>query len=133
MRALDADALLLDMAGGELADERDFFRLLRSELDQNGMTAVALGVEGEPSEAVLPVMDFAGGRDQSWQTLVQKMSPSERLDLDSFLTDEEQQSFALPPRAPGALFTRQQFATFALARWWGENLPRLLERPTTIT
>lgn len=127
VRALDADALLLDMAGGELSCERDFFRLLRSELDQNGMTGVALGVEGEPSEAALPLVDFAGGRDQAWQTLVQKLSPAEHLGLDPFLTDEERQAFALPPRMPGALFTRQQFATFALARWWSENLPHLLE------
>ena len=126
VRAVEADGLLLEMAGNELATERDFFRLLRSELDQNGLTAVALGVEGEPSEAALPLVDFAGGRDQAWQTLVQKLSPAERLMLDVFLTDEELQAFALPPHT-GARFTRQQFATFALARWWGEQQPRLLD------
>jgi hypothetical protein len=126
IRAVEANSLLLEMAGDELATERDFFRLLRAELDQNGLTAVALGVEGEPSEAALPLVDFAGGRDPAWQTLVQKLSPAERLSLDAFLTDEELQSFALPPHT-GRRFTRQQFATYALARWWGEHQPRLLD------
>jgi len=125
VRAVEADGLLLGLEGDELVSERDFFRLLRAELDANGLTAVALGVEGEPSEAALPLVDFASGRDASWQTLVQKLSPADRFTLPAFLTDAELKTFGLPPQA-GARFTQQQFATFALARWWGEHQPRLL-------
>ncbi len=126
VRAVEADGLLLEGVRGELAEEREFFRLLRAELDSNGLTVVALGVEGEPSEAALPLVDFAGGRDASWQTLVQKLSPADRFTLAAFLTGEELRNFGLPPQQ-GARFTAQQFATFALARWWGEHQPRLLD------
>lgn len=126
VRAVEADGLLLELEGSELLAERDFFRLLRAELDSNGLTAIALGVEGEPSEAALPMVDFASGRDPSWQTLVQKLAPVDRFALADFLTDEELQTFALPPPT-GARFTRQQFAVFALAHWWGEHQPRLQE------
>ena len=128
VRALNADAVLLENpARGTTGDERPFFQLLRAELDQNDLTSVALGVEGEAPEAALPWLDFAGGDDMALGTLTQKMTPAVRFSLGALLTDEELQTFALPPHSSAILFTRQQFGTFALARWWGENQPRLLE------
>ncbi|TAN37922.1 MAG: hypothetical protein EPN23_03830 [Verrucomicrobia bacterium] len=140
LRATTADAVLLE---NPPAAERAFFHLLRGELDQNGMGAVALGVGDEPSEAALPFLDFFDGTDAALATL-QRGSPAHtipsaeevlrrhapfqaQIGLDALLTDEELQSFGLPPRVVSRPFTRAQFGTFALARFWGENQPRLLE------
>ena len=134
LRGLSADAVLLEDLPSDMGvGERQFFQLLRSELDQNGMSAVALGVAGEPTEAALPYLDFCGGADTALVILTRgnpahAMPPLPMpLSLEALLTDTELQSFGLPPRATRQPFTPRQFSMFALARFWGENQPRMLE------
>jgi len=148
VRAMDADAVLLEgLPEGEQAGEREFFKLLRAEFDQNGLTAIAIAVAGEPSEAALPFVDLAGGGltlrtlTRGGPTLDAEAGPTpgtirEALmrntvfqapfTLDTMLIDENRQMFGLPP-GTAAPFTRLQFGLFALARWWGENQPRMVE------
>lgn len=148
VRAMEADAVLLEgLPDGTPAGEREFFRLLRAEFDQNGLTAVAIAVAGEPSEAALPFVDLAGGGltlrtlTRGGPALEAEAGPTpgaireallrntvfqSPFALDALLTDENGQMFGLPPRT-AAPFTRLQFGLFALARWWGENQPRMLE------
>ena len=143
LRATTAEAILLDNIPDTVSTtERNFFHLLRTELDQNGMGAVALGISGEPSEAALPWLDFFGGMDAALASLQlgspppTALSPSMALRgrmplpikvaLEALLTDEELQKFGLPPHPAGPLFTPLQFGTLALARFWSENQPRLL-------
>ena len=148
VRAMDADAVLLEgLPDGEPAAEREFFKLLRAEFDQNGLTAVAIAVAGEPSEAALPFVDLAGGGltlrtlTRGGPVLDSEAGPTpgtirEALmrntvfqapfTLDALLIDENRQMFGLPP-GTAAPFTSLQFGLFALARWWGENQPRMVE------
>lgn len=143
--ATDADAVLLEDSPAEaLAGGSQFIQLLRSELDQRGLTMVALGVEGEPAEAALPCLDFFGGTDGALATLKRgspvRATPATphdllrgdaplqtQIELEALLTDEERQAFGLALPAPAKPFTRLQFGLFALARFWGENQPRVLE------
>ena len=145
LRAVDADAVWLeDFPVDDVAGESQLVRQLRAELDQQGLSTVALGVAGEPPEAALPYLDFSGETDPAVAVLLRGgptcsappppydqlcgQAPLQaQLGLDALLTDEERLTFGLPPRAPGPLFTRLQFGLFALARWWGENQPRRLE------
>ena len=139
LRATTADAVLLE----HLPDaEYPLFQLLRSELDQNGMAAVALGVTTEPAEAAVPLLDFCGGTDAALATLLRGSPPQTvlapdlalrgqsplpaKITLADLLTDEELQKFGLPPHPAGPVFTPLQLGTLALARFWSENQPRLL-------
>ena len=144
LRATTAEAVLLEnRPDADSATERHFFHLLRTELDQNGLAAVALGMSGEPSEVVLPWLDFFGGMDAALASL-QRGSPTQtalapsmtlrrqiplqtKITLEALLTDEELQKFGLPPHPAGPSFTPLQFGTLALARFWSENQPRLLQ------
>lgn len=136
LRALAADAVLLEDGpadAGAGAGDRQFLALLRSELDQNDLGAVALGVAGEPTEAALPYLDFCGGADAALTLLARGPAPHTTppvpmpLDLEALLTDAELHNFGLPPRATSRPFTPAQFGAFALARFWGEQQPRRLE------
>ena len=147
VRATVADAVLLDFAPpAPLGAQREMLKRLRLTLNQNGLTQVALGVAGEASEGVLPLVDFqgvgpaAGGvfarglrtppvaDAAAMAALLRANAPLPvRLSLAALLTEEEIQSFGLPPRAPTRPFTRFHYGVFALARFWGELQPRLLE------
>ena len=134
LRALSADAVLLEDLPSDAGDgERQLFQLLRSELDQNGLATVALGVAGEPSEAALPHLDFCGGTDAALAILARGHAPYATpplpmpVSLEALLADAEGQQFRLPPHTARSVFTPPQFSQFALARFWGENQPRMLE------
>ncbi len=148
VRAMDADAVLLEgLPEGTPAGEREFFRLLRAEFDQNGLTAVAIAIAGEPSEAALPFVDLAGGGltlrtltrggpvldaeagatvGSIREALMRNTVFQSAFALDALLNEDNRQMFGLPA-AVTPLFTRLQIGLFALAHWWGENQPRMVE------
>ena len=148
VRAMDADAVMLEgLPDSDPAAEREFFKQLRAEFDLNGMTAVAIAVAGEPSDAALPYVDLAGGGltlrlltrggpvlDEQVavtpsairEALMRNTVFQAAFSLDALLLEENRQMFGLPPGGAPP-FTRLQIGLFALARWWGENQPRLVE------